>query len=298
MTESAKTTSTFQRSCDHWSERGQVGMVAFYRLASVDYKLLADQLSWETLFHVLQSRFGATLRLLDIACGSGQFPNALLTHGQLDACESFEIQYSLLDPSQFSIDCARQKLSGPFVPAHELRITAQQLTTPAELYQVMWATHALYCVPPDELELALKRMLAAMDPRGLGFIAHASQDSHYLRFHDLYLQTAGACDSLPYSKGEAVIDVLKNKVEPNNLLYWAIDYEGTVALDDEETVELYLQRCLFDDQISLQQMLATEPMAAYLKTCIDRDSGVWRFKQKTWLIFYGETAQEVNALRV
>lgn len=297
MTESAKSASTFQRSCDHWSEKGQVGMEAFYRLAAVDYQCLAQQLPWGQLFQALQDRFGTSLRLLDVACGSGQFPNALLEYGELDACPSLNVQYSLLDPSQFSIDVARQKLRGPFEPANELLETAQDLTPPSELYPVMWATHALYCVPPDELELALERMLAAMDPRGLGFIAHASETSHYLKFHDLYLQTEGTGESLPYCKGEQIIEILKRKFASSNLLYWPIEYEGTVALDDQETAELYLQRCLFDDNISLEQMLATEPLGVYLKGCMDEKSGLWRFRQKTWLIFYGEMAQQIAGLR-
>lgn len=308
MTNPAPQSSTFERSCQHWSEQGQVGMEAFYRLAAVDYRLLAEQLKWGTLFGQIQDRFGSTVRLLDVACGSGQFPNALLEHGGLaetgglaeanaGAGSSLKVQYSLLDPSQFSIDVARQKLSAPFEPADELLQTAQELRTPDELYSVMWATHALYCVPPNELDLALDRMLAAMDPRGLGFIAHASQAAHYLKFHDLYLQTAWAGDSLPYCKGEQVVELLKAKFDSNQLCYWAIDYEGNVALDDRNTAELYLQRCLFDDSISLEQMLGTEPVASYLRSCMDETSGLWRFKQKTWLIFYGEMAQQALQLR-
>ena len=297
MSDSAKSASTFERSCDHWSGRGQVEMEAFYRLAAVDYKLLAEQLPWGTLFSKAQNRFSSPLRLLDVACGSGQFPNALLEYGELDDCPTLRVEYSLLDPSQFSIDVARQKLRGPFEAADELLTTAQDLNTPADLYSIMWATHALYCVPPDELELALDRMLDAMDPTGLGFIAHASQDSHYLKFHDLYLQTDRGVGSLPYCRGEQITEILKRKFEPSNLVYWAIDYEGTVALDDNETAQRYLQRCLFDDTFSLQEMLANELLGPYLNSCMDDNNGLWRFKQKTWLVFYGDMTTQVQDLR-
>ena len=169
-------------------------MDAFYRLAAIDYKLLAQQISWGKLFATVQEKFGTAFRLLDVACGSGQFPDALLKYGELEKCPGVRVEYSLLDPSEYSIHVARQKLSGPFEPAEELLETVQDLTVPAGLYSVVWATHALYCVPPEELGVAIDRMIAAMDPGGLGFIAHASQDSHYLKFHDLYLQTGQAGD--------------------------------------------------------------------------------------------------------
>jgi len=297
MTDPINQSSTFERSCQHWSVEGQAGMDAFYRLAAVDYQLLAKQLHWGEVFAQLQNRFGETVRLLDVACGSGQFPNALLEAGCIDSCPSLNVQYSLLDPSQFSINLARQKLRTPFEPAEEWLCTAQELTTPDVPYPVVWATHALYCVPPDELKIALDRMLAAMDSQGLGFIAHASQAAHYLKFHDLYLQTDYAGESLPYCKGEQIIELLKAKVDASQLKYWAIDYEGTVGLSERETVELYLQRCLFDDQISLEQMLQTEPLRTYLHSCMDENNGVWRFTQKTWLIFYGDLAQQVTDWR-
>jgi SAM-dependent methyltransferase len=297
MTDPVAQSSTFERSCQHWSVQGQAGMDAFYRLAAVDYQLLAKQLQWAQVFTQIQNRFGDTVRLLDVACGSGQFPTALLENGGLEACPTLKVQYSLLDPSQFSIDVAGQKLRAPFEPAEQWLCTAQELPTPNVPYPVVWATHALYCVPPDELELALDRMLAAMDPQGLGFIAHASHAAHYLQFHDLYLQTAWAGESLPYCKGEQVIELLSAKLDASQLQYWAIDYEGTLGLDERETVELYLQRCLFDDSISLEQMLDTEPLDSYLHSCMDESSGMWRFNQKTWLIFYGELAQHVTEWR-
>lgn len=297
MTNPVNQSSTFERSCQHWSVQGQAGMDAFYRLAAVDYQLLAKQLQWAQAFTQIQNRFGETVRLLDVACGSGQFPTALLEDGGLEACPTLKVQYSLLDPSQFSIDVARQKLRPPFEPADELLCTAQEMQIPDDPYPVVWATHALYCVPPDELELALDRMLAAMAPQGLGFIAHASHAAHYLQFQDLYLQTAWAGESLPYCKGEQIIELLRARFDDRQLNYWAIDYEGTLGLDERDTVELYLQRCLFDDRISLEQMLDTEPLRSYLHSCMDESSGMWRFTQKTWLIFYGEQAQHVPEWR-
>lgn len=297
MTEPTPQQTTFERSCAHWSAEGQLEMEAFYRLASVDYELLAKQVQWPELLTRLQSRFDSPLRLLDVACGSGQFPSALLEHGGVAEHPDLHIEYTLLDPSQFSIEAARQKLRTPFEAAEELLCTAQEIPTPSAPYPLVWATHALYCVPPAELELALDRMLQVMDPQGLGFIAHASHESHYLRFHDLYLQTGWGGEALPYCRGEEITTFLSRKLDSSRLKHWAIDYEGTVPLDDRETAERYLQRCLFDDSISLSQMLASDVLGPYLRRCMDESTGMWRFRQKTWLIFYGELAESAEELR-
>jgi SAM-dependent methyltransferase len=255
---------------------------------------LAEQLDWGGLFQEIGQQREASIRLLDVACGSGQFPSALRKYGGLDKCEHLKVDYSLLDPSAFSIRVARQQLADPFRPAEEYLCTAQQFIPPEEAFSIVWATHALYCVPQKELPLALERILAALDPAGLGFIAHAGRHSHYLQFHDLYLSKLGAGRGEPFCSGEEVIAALRTKVDASALSIWSIDYEGTLSLDDRETVEGYLQRCLFDDTISLESMLADDQTGDYLRGCIDGGGGIWRFPQRVWLIFFGGLAEQIR----
>ena len=159
-------TDTFKRSCQHWSEDGRAGMEAFYRLASIDYQLLAEELDWGKVFQELAQRCEPEIRLLDVACGSGQFPAALLKYGGLQTSQNLSVKYSLLDPSEFSIRTARQRLVAPFEPSEEHLCTIQQFEPTASRYAVVWATHALYCVPQCELEVAVDQMLAALEHYG------------------------------------------------------------------------------------------------------------------------------------
>ena len=70
--------STFQRSCEHWSEAGRAEMDHFYALAAVDYKYIANAINWGRWLEEQQKKVGQRqLKLLDIACGSGKFPRAL-----------------------------------------------------------------------------------------------------------------------------------------------------------------------------------------------------------------------------
>ena len=70
---------TFIRSCEHWSETSRNEMENFYTLASIDYKRIAKRFEWKKWLEAHQINVGARkLKLLDIACGSGKFPSALL----------------------------------------------------------------------------------------------------------------------------------------------------------------------------------------------------------------------------
>lgn len=290
-------TDTFNRSCRHWSEDGRAGMDAFYQLASVDYQLLAEELDWKLIFQELAQHRGPEIRLLDVACGSGQFPAALLKFAGLRKSQNLSVQYSLLDPSEFSLRTARQRLEDPFAAAEEHLCTIQQFGPTPSRFQVLWATHALYCVPPCELELAVDKMLAALEPSGLGFIAHASQQSHYIQFHDHYLQSQPSGRAEPFSTGEQLLDVFQAKVDKAELQCWHIDYQGRLDLNDRDTAQRYLQRCLFDDTLSLDEMLADQHMGDHLRSCIDRSGGIWRFPQRVCLIFFGEMAKSIGDCR-
>ena len=100
---------TFTRSCQHWSETSRKEMENFYALASIDYKHLAEKFEWKKWLETHQFNVGKrSLKLLDIACGSGKFPSALVQHAKLTNAQILPVEYALLDPSDFSINEARK----------------------------------------------------------------------------------------------------------------------------------------------------------------------------------------------
>lgn len=274
-------------------------MEAFYRLAARDYRQLATSVKWADVITVLRSQFDNQLKVLDVACGSGQFPFALQRYGGWGAgdpaVKDLLIPYTLLDPSPFSIDTAKEKLKPPFVAADELLCTAQELDASSDPFPITWATHALYCVPSEELNLAIQKMVAATHSSGLGFIAHAGESAHYLKFHQEYLRSKHSSGSVPYCTAQEVMAALQSRLGGDQLFFHPIEYDGTVDLGDNETAERYLQRCLFDDGLTLGQMMGDEHLGPYLRRCMDEPNGVWRFHQQTWMMFYGE--QAANASR-
>ena len=106
---------TFTRSCEHWSETSRNEMQNFYTLASIDYKNLAESFGWKKWLEIHQANIGQRrLKILDVACGSGKFPSALLQYASLADTKIFPIEYALLDPSKFSITETRKVLEFPF----------------------------------------------------------------------------------------------------------------------------------------------------------------------------------------
>lgn len=263
---------TAQRSLDHWSEAGRAEMEAFYALAVEDYRQLALAADWPAL---LAARARPGWRLLDVACGSGKFPAALLRGTDLSTLP--ELVYDLLDPSPFSVAEAKAVLAPPFAAGRELVVTLQDLPADLPPYDVVWATHALYALPPDELPAAAARFVTALAPGGLGVVAQATAASHYLAFYDAY--RAGVTDTTPYTSAEQVAQALREagaEVREQRIAY-------RTGTSDREVAEGFLQRCAFDDTVSLEQMLAAPVLGDYLASCRDGDS--WTFEHEVLLLW-------------
>ena len=243
---------TFIRSCEHWSETSRNEMENFYALASIDYKYLAEKFDWKEWLEIHQTNIGERrLKILDVACGSGKFPSALVQYAKLADANLLPIDYALLDPSLFSISEARKVLKFPFTASSEFKTTLQEFSCEKDAYDIIWATHALYAVPKGELKDVLKRFIHGM--AGSGFIAHASQNSHYINFYKHYLNGFKGGYGEPYISAEQILKTL-NEIGVSYRVE-KISYENSISENSSSQVEGYLQRCIFDDTIDLDSML-------------------------------------------
>lgn len=262
---------TAARSLAHWSEAGRTEMDAFYALATEDYAQLAAADDWSARLRAHAHR--GVVTLLDVACGSGKWPAALLRAG-LDP--GLRVEVDLLDPSAFSVAEARAVLAPPFAAAAEHEVGIQDLDPAAGPYDVVWAVHALYAVPPDQLGAGLARMRAAVRPGGLGMVAQATARSHYLRVYEAYRAEHQAT---PFTSADDVVAGLRGLgVEPQVRL---LHYRTGSA--DRAVVEGFLQRCLFDDSLPLAGMEARGPLADYLAGCRDA-TGAYAFEHEVALV--------------
>ena len=277
---------TAARSLAHWSEDSRVEMDAFYALARRDYERLArgfvDHPAW--LRRVADGRRRITL--LDVACGSGKFPEALQEFGGVGALSGeLQIDYDLLDPSPFSLLEAGQALRPPFVAAARHETLVEELDDAVGPFDVVWATHALYSLTPAAVHAATARMLAALAPGGALLIAQGSSEGHYLRFYRHFLDDLRDGQGTMYAASEDLAEALRaGGADPHAV---RLSYDQTTALEDTITVEGYLQRCAFDDSISLQEMMTAPHLGAYLRDCRDEAAGLWRFHQEVDVLLVG-----------
>ena len=284
MTETA---DTFERSCDHWSDAARAEMEAFYELARVDYRYLAEAYGWADAFRTLGAE-QRDLHLADIACGSGKFPEALLTHAGLSRLNAATVHYDLLDPSDFSVREAKQVLQPPFTAGREFVCTLQDWAFEAGRYDLAWATHALYCVPAEELAVGLERMLNCLRPEGVGFVAQGRRDGHYVAFYDYFRAALRDGEGTPYSDGTQVAAALDRLGAATRCRQ--LDYVTIVPATRRELLESYLQRCAFDDTVSLDEMLAAEPLAGYLAACFQPETDAYHFTQRVEMIQFAHAA--------
>jgi SAM-dependent methyltransferase len=277
---------TAARSLAHWSENGRAEMDAFYALARRDYERLArgvlDHPTW--LRRVAGGR--PRIRLLDVACGSGKFPEALLEFGGVGALAGeLQIDYELLDPSAFSLSEAARALRPPFVEAGRHETLVEDLAGDVGTFDVVWATHALYALTPSAVSAAVKRMVAALAPGGALFIGQGSREGHYLRFYRHFLDDCRGGEGTQYAASEDLADALRaGGAGPRTA---RLSYDHVISLDDDATVEGYLQRCAFDDTVTLPEMLACPHLGPYLRGCRHDDEGQWRFHQEVDVLLVG-----------
>ncbi len=269
---------TRERSLAHWSETGRAEMDAFYRVATLDYRELAEAWSWDAFLRERAATRGE-VRILDVACGSGKFPTALRAHTGLGALEGTRLVLDLLDPSAFSLREARASLAPPMVGGRDFECTLQDLPAEATDYDVVWAVHALYALPEAELRAGVDAFLRALAPDGLGFVAHATRSAHYLAFYEAYLSRFRP-EGTPFTPAEAVIAAFRDagaKVEVRPLAYEQV-------IDEDAVLEGFLQRCLFDATLSLSAMRRDPVLGAYLEARRD-EGGRSRFRQDVSMIF-------------
>ena len=253
-------------------------MDAFYKVATLDYKELAIASDWTALLPE-RSPSQKPLRILDVACGSGKFPAALRAHTALGTRNHPSLVLDLLDPSAFSISEARESLSPPFAADREFECTLQDLPASAIGYDVVWAVHALYAIPETELKEASAVFLRSIGSEGFGFVAHATRSSHYLAFYEAYLGRFKP-EGTPFVSAEAVTCAFRDAGA--HLDIKPLSYEQII--DDDEVLEGFLQRCIFDSTLSLKAMLDDEVLGAYLQNCRDAE-GRFHFRQDVSMIF-------------
>jgi len=152
-------------------------------------------------------------------------------------------------------------------------------------YDIVYSVHGFATCPRSKIHLALRNFRASLRPGGLGFIAAATEQSHDAKFSLMYhaerRKRLGAPQGeIPrMTSAEDICDALSAQGVSYNVEVKS--HETIVDVSDGlESLESYLHGVVMDDSLSLDTMMTSNSLGAYLSSCMSSDGSSYTFPQR------------------
>jgi SAM-dependent methyltransferase len=268
-----------------------------------DYRQLAQRFDWQNVFSSLYNchiqKTIPTIRLLDIACGTGRWIQAFLYYvaPQISQLGKREMVYDLLDSSESALLQAVEKIRSPLKLGTQYISPIQRIKLENDFYDVIWSMHGFYAIPHHDLTLVIEKILASLNDKGSAFIAQATHRSFDVIFYDKYLKV------FQDGKGKRFVSAedITNALETLGIEYqvYAISYNEQIEKDDLAAVAHYLMKeatinAFSEDYSSetasahratqLEDLFTHKETENYLKSLI-KDS-TYYFPEEIWIISF------------
>jgi SAM-dependent methyltransferase len=268
-----------------------------------DYRQLAQRFDWQKVFSSLYNghlqKTPTTIRLLDVACGTGRWIQAFLYYveSQISQLGKGEMVYDLLDNSESALLQAVEKIRSPLKLGTQYISPIQNIRLENDFYNVIWSMHGFYAIPHSDLSSVIEKLLASLNETGCAFIAQATRRSFYISFYDKYL------DLFHEGEGEGFVSAedITNAIEKLGIEYQVhvISYYEKIQKDDFSAVAHYILEEAtinsFSEENSsetasapintdLKNLFSHQEMENYLKSLI-KDS-TYYFPEEIWLISF------------
>lgn len=268
-----------------------------------DYRQLAQKFDWRNVissiyYHNLQHTDNPTLKILDVACGTGRWLQTFQQYVQpkLSEFQPSNITYDLLDYSEIALLQAKEKIKHPLKLGSQFVSTIQD-TNLVSSYDVLWSMHGFYAMPRQDLTVILEKMAGSLNEEGVGFIAQANRESFYISFYERYLESFYGGEGEKFTSAEDIVEALKAldlEYEIN-----VIRYDECIPVDDLARVEHYI----FNEatinsfskedapelessvvNIQLEDLLNHQEIGGYLNSLIKNST--YHFPEEVWVISF------------
>ncbi len=261
---------------------------------TVDYWQLACHFYWSNFLSPWPET--QSLRILEVACGTGRWIQALQHYVKLSKQQN-KIIYDLLDPNPDAMARAEQRLAPPFKLGKKYICNVQSASFEPHSYDILWSMHGFYLIHQEDLNSVVTKCKQLLKPSGIGWIALPTRQSFYVDFYNQYLDCFFQGQGQRFTAAEDVVDALidcRIKYQVNRILY-----EERAHLFDLEAVEHYIKaesivnsfahntesnQLEMAKDISFQKLISTPQMQSYLSNLVQDD--IYCFPQEVWLITF------------
>lgn len=251
---------------------------SWFQIASADYEALIKDYDFAALF----SSIKAPVSLLDLGCGTGKFPSMLK-----DVLDSgLHINYSCLDPSEFSLQECRNNISAPFYTDAQYQSFFENMKDhiePEKRFDIIWSIQSLYCADASKLQQTIENALCMLKPHGRLMIYLASPQSSYMQAQNLYhAHFAKDAEKTPYNNAIALEEKLKDISCAFDV--YKLTFDHVIPSANKGLLEIYLNQCALAE-ISIEDWLGNEDVHRWLEQfkrdeCYAIPQNVWFFDIK------------------
>lgn len=232
---------------------GKLDLDAWFKIVSIDYECLIDELDWNNLF-------GQNITLLDIGCGTGKFPELLASHFNPQS----HITYDILDPSDYCLQqWAKINNHPPYFVRNSYHSTLEDAAAiPQEEYDVILSIYSLHNANKDILGMSLAKLYHGLKKNGTGIIFIADPSSFYCSFYRQFIHLYEK--EIPeWVNGDDITAAMQQLGIPFEVK--KLNFHHQIHVEDEHVLATYLNKSVYELDLPLNFWFDNEGMKAFLR---------------------------------